>query len=270
MTTDELERDLRRLAEPSEADERLRLALRSTLADRARPQPRRRVSRRVAFALAAIAAAGATAAAVLVGTSGSGGPAPADAAIIRHAIHAVAAPADRILHVKVVGVQNATQIAGEWWQETSPPYASRGIKGEVGHQGEAADTGTTTLQYDPGTNTIYERPDSSPPTFTDPISQVREELERGQAHVAGTVTIDGTPLIKIDLPNGLVGYFDQTTYLPRYLDDPQRNGGDIVRLRVATYEYLPLSATNRTLLSIPAQHPGARLDTNPNDAPSGK
>ena len=65
-------------------------------------------------------------------------------------------------------------------------------------------------------------------------------------------------------------HFDKTDYMPRYLDDPQRDGGDVVRLRVATYEYLPLTPANRALLSISAQHPGARIDTKPADASNGK
>ena len=149
----------------------------------------------------------------------AGGPGLANAAIIHHAFKAVSCPANRILHVKVVGVQNGVPIAGETWQETSAPYANRGIKGEVGHQGEAADNGTTTSQYDPRTNTIYEQPDSSSPTFSDPISQVRKELAKGAAEVDGSVVIDGVSLYKISLPNGLVGYFDKNDYMPRYLDD---------------------------------------------------
>jgi hypothetical protein len=155
-------------------------------------------------------------------------------------------------------VQNGVQVQAEWWQETSPPYASRGIKGSAGHQGEFSDNGTTSLEYESGTNTITEQRDSSPPTFTDPVSQVRQELARGEAHVAGTVVIGGTSLYKIDLPNGLVGYFDTNDFLPRYLDDPQRDGS-VVRLRVVAYEYLPMTVPNEALLSITAQHPTAHI-----------
>jgi len=265
-----LEGDLQALAKEQENDERLRLALRRQLAERLQPRSSRRLSRRIGFGLAAAAAAALAAIAALVGTGGSGGPGLANAAIIHHAIKAVSCPANRILHVKVVGVQNGVAIAGETWQETSAPYADRGIKGEVGHQGEAAENGTITSQYDPGTNTIYEQPDSSSPTFNDPLSQVRKELAKGAAQVDGSVVIDGVSLYKISLPNGLVGYFDKNDYMPRYLDDPQRDGGDVVRLRVAAYEYLPMTPANRALLSISAQHPGARIDTKPADALSGK
>ncbi len=270
MTMNDLEHDLKNLAEPQEADERLRLAVRAELVEQLQLRPIRRRRMRLALTSAALATAAIVVAILaLVGTGGSGGPAPADAAIIHLAIKAVSSPANEILHVRVDGVQNGTAIVGEWWQQTSPPYASRGIKGEVGHQGESSDDGHTTFEYDPSTNTIYERPDASPPTFTDPISQIREELRNGDAQVEGVVVIGGASLYKIDLPNGLVGYFDRNTYLPRYLDDPQRDGSDVVRLHVTTYEYLPLTQSNRALLSVTAQHPGARIDTNPGDAPGG-
>ncbi|MDQ6803829.1 MAG: hypothetical protein M3065_02425 [Actinomycetota bacterium] len=118
--------------------------------------------------------------------------------------------------------------------------------------------GTSSFEYDPTTNIVYEQPDSSHPTFADPISQVRQELANGQAQVAGMVTIDGVSLDKIDLPQGLVGYFDIRGYRPRHLDDPQRDG-TVVRLRVAAYEYLSMTPPNRALLSVTAQHPSARI-----------
>ncbi len=262
-----LERDLKMLAEPRQDDERLRRALRGRLATRLQSRPRRRLSMRIALG-SAVAAATAAAIAVLalVGAGGSGGPPIANAAIIHHALTAVTWPANAILHERVVGVQNGVPVAAEFWQETSPPYASRGIKGEVGQQGDFADDGTTSSQYDPRTNTISERPDTSRPTFTDPISQIRQELADGQAQVTATAVIDGASFYKIDLPHGLVGYFDRNDYRPRYLDDPQRDG-IVVRLRVAAWEYLPMTSTNRALLSITAQHPTARIATHPSGEP---
>ncbi|MBV9366874.1 MAG: hypothetical protein JOY89_21775 [Solirubrobacterales bacterium] len=217
----------------------------------------------------AVAAAAAVAFVMVIGTGSSGGPGVADAAIIHHALRAVTPPANQILHTKVVGTQNGVTVAGEVWRETTPPYAGRGIKGPLGHQEEFSDNGTTSFEYDPATNTIYEHPDSSsPPAFTDPVAQVRQELASGQAHVNGTIVIDGASLYKIDLPHGLVGYFDTRSYAARYLDDPQRDG-TVVRLRVAAYEYLPMTPSSRDLLSVTAQHPRARIDSNPNDGPAG-
>ena len=267
MTTDELERDLTTLAEPQQADERLRLTIRAQLGEHLQARPRRRLRTRLTLGAAAVAAAAiAVAIVALIGTGGSGGLAPADAAIIHHAIRAITSPANSIVHVKETGVQNGTPVAAEWWQQTSPPYANRVTKGPVGQQGEAADNGTTSFQYDASANTIYESPDSSPPTLIDPISIVAEELAHGSAQVAGTVTIDGASLYKIDLPNGVVGYFDRTNYRPIYLDNPQRDGS-VVRMQVVTYEQLSMTPENEKLLSITAQHPNARVDTNPSDAP---
>ena len=136
---------------------------------------------RIALGTAAVAAAAATIAIVTdLGTSGSGGPAVADAAVIHHALTAVTGPADAILHEKVIGVQNGVPVEAEWWQQTSPPYASRVIKGPVGHEGEVSDNGTTSFEYDPGTNTITEQPDSSPPTPIDPVSKSARSLPAGR------------------------------------------------------------------------------------------
>jgi hypothetical protein len=254
-----LERDLQRLAEPREEDELVRLALRRQLAAMTAPRPRRRRSVRIALGIAAVAAAAAAIAIVTdVGTSGSGGLSVADAAVIHHALTAVTGPANSIVHEKVVGVQNGVPVEAEWWQQTSPPYASLVIKGPVGHEGEVSDNGTTSFEYEPRTNSITEQPDSSPPTPIDPVSQVRQELASGQSQVAGTVVIGGSTLYKIDLPNGLVGYFDTSDYRPRYMDDPQR-GGSVVRVRVVAYDYLPMTASTRGLLSVTAQHPSARV-----------
>jgi len=44
------------------------------------------------------------------------------------------------------------------------------------------------------------------------MAQVREELASGQAHEAGTVTIAEVSLYRIDLPHGLIGYFDTVDY----------------------------------------------------------
>jgi len=162
-------------------------------------------------------------------------------------------------------VQNGTTVLGETWQETSLPCASRGLKGPSGHTGEFADDGTSSFEYDPATNTISKQPDSSHPAFADPVAQVRQELAHGQAEETGTVTIGGVSLYRIELPHGLVGYFDTVDYLPRYLDDPQRDGS-VVRLRVAAYEYLAMTPTNRALVSITAQHPRAQVVIGPGAA----
>lgn len=262
MTTDELERDLKTLAEPRAEDEQLRLAIRATLAEELRPRTRAHRFTRLRLGAAAVAAVTVAIAVVaLIGTGGSGGPSAANAAILAHAARAITPPANLIVHVRETGVQpDGTPVGVEWWQETNAPYAIRLIKGRAGQQVEGAADGTTSSQYDPDTNTIYQHPDSRSPTLVDPIEAVRAQLAGGTAQVDGTVTIDGRALYKIELPNGVVGYFDRTDYRPVYLDNPQGDG-TVVRTQVNAYEELPLTPANEKLLSITAQHPGARVET---------
>jgi hypothetical protein len=262
MTTDELERDLKTLAEPWAGDERLRLAIRATLGEQLQERPKNRRRTRLVVGTAAVAAATLAAAIVaLIGTGGSGEPSSANAAILAHVVRAINPPANLIVHVKETGVQrDGTRVAAEWWQETNPPYAMRLIKGAAARQAESAGDGTTVSEYDAGTNTIYEHPDSTSPTLIDPLETVRAALTNGTAQIAGAVTIDGRSLYKIELPDGVVGYFDQTDYRPVYLDNPQRDGG-VVRTQVITYEELSLTPENEKLLSITAQHPEASVET---------
>jgi hypothetical protein len=271
MTIDELERDLEALAEPRPDDELLRAAIRVTLIERLQGRPGRRRRTRLALGAAAVAAAALVAAIVaLVGAGGSGGPASANAAILAHVVDAITPPANMIVHVEETGAQpDGTPVTAEWWQETNAPYAMRLIKGPTGQAVESADDGTTSSSYDAGTNTIYQQPDSKSPTLIDPIETVRAGLTNGTAQVAGTVTIDGRSLYKIELPDGVVGYFDQTDYRPVYLDNPQGNGS-IVRTRVITYEELSLTPENEKLLSLAAQHPDARAQTGTPPGPVGQ
>jgi hypothetical protein len=267
MTTDQLERDLEKLAEPREADEQLRRAIRAQLGEQmlAGPthptRPTRRSKLELGLGWAAVAAVAIAVAMVSFGgPGGSAGPAAADAAIIRHALGAITLPANVIVHVKETGVQNGTPIEVEWWQQTSSPYALRMIKGAAGREVEAANDGTTSSRYDAGTNTVIETPSASAPALVDPIAGVRAQLASGDAQVAGTASIDGVSLYKIELPTGVIGYFDTANYRPIYLDNPQGDGS-VVRTRVVAYEELPMSLETEKLLSITAQHPQARVQT---------
>ena len=262
MRTDELERDLKTLAERRADDERLRVAIRAMLGEQLEAHPKRR--RRTLWALGGAAVTAATLAAAIVallGTVGSGGPASADAAILAHVARTISPPANLIVHVKEAGVQpDGTPVAVEWWQETNPPYALRLIKGRAGQLVEGTADGTTSSRYDAGTNTIFQSPSSAPPTLVDPIESVRAALRDGTAQVAGSVRLDGRALYKIELPTGVVGYFDKNDYRPVYLDNPQHDGS-VVRTKVLAYEELPLTSENEKLLSITAQHPGASVQT---------
>lgn len=261
MTTDELERDLLTLADPRPDDAQLRLALRATLSEQLQQRRGRPRRRRLALGSAALTAA--ALAAAIVAVVGTGGPSSADAAILAHVSRTMSPPANLIVHVKENGaLSDGTPVVVEWWQATNPPYALRLIKGQGDQLGEGAADGTTSFQYDPETNTIYQQPESDPPRLVDPIESVRAGLADGTAQVDGTVTIDGRSLYKIEMPDGVVGYFDKSDYRPVYLDNPQR-GGDAVRTKVTAYEELPLTSENRKLLSITAQHPRATVATGP-------
>jgi hypothetical protein len=197
-----------------------------------------------------------------------GGPSVAEAAVLHRTLAAVTGPAGTILHFKATGVTNGSAVLVDQWRETSPPYASRGLDGQVGDLVEFANDGSTSYLYDTTTNTIYEQPDSRAPTFTDPVSLIRQQLASGQASLVGTTTIGGQSLYQIQLDNGVTAYVDTTSYIPRYVDEPQRNGNTL-RLDVVAYEHLAATPANTQLLSITAQHPNAQIDTNPNDWPTG-
>jgi hypothetical protein len=220
MTTEQLERDLRTLAEPREGDEHLRRAVRAHLDEHMPVRAKPRLRLRLGVGLAGAAAA---AVALVVVSLGGPGGSTANAAIMRHALQAITPPADAIVHVKEIG----TQVEAEWWQQTSPPYALRMIKGPIGNEVETVS--------------------SSAPALVDPIESVRDQLASGGAQVAGTETIDGMSYYKIELPTGVVAYFDTTSYMPVYLDNPQR-GGSVVRTRVVTYEELPMTQDTAKLL----------------------
>jgi hypothetical protein len=261
MTTDELERDLRTLTAPRAEDEDLRLAIRATLSDNLETQPTGR--RHTRFLLGSAAAVAATVAAAIVVLIGAGGPSPADAAVLAHVTQAMTPPANIIVHVKETGTQaDGTPVSAEWWQSTNAPYAMRLIKGSADYMGEGAADGTISSEYDARTNTISQHPDSKAPRLVDPVESARAALAAGTADVAGTVTIDGRSLYKIELRNGTTGYFDKTDYRPVYIDNPQHDG-TVVRTRVITYEELPLTPENEKLLSLTAQHPDAAVTTSP-------
>jgi hypothetical protein len=262
-TSDEtrIERDLIELARPSPRDDAFARSLRGELAERtvggrserkrARPLLRWRL-----LAIGTAVALAAAAAAMVLGTRGTGGPETAAAGVLAHARQALTPPANRIVHVKLVGAG----VFHESWQLTSPPHSARWI-GTLGGGPEISDDGTNEYLYDGPANTIYSRPSVAPLHLTGPLSQIRADLASGAAHVAGTATIDGRQLHVVRLPHGFVAYIDPSTYRPRFVDYPTGRG--VVRLRVAALEYLPKTAATLPLLSLQAQHPEARVKLDP-------
>ena len=238
---------------------------------RERDHRTRHSSGRVALRLGlpgAAVVAGCTAGIVLLISGGirGGGPSSADAAIIRHAAAAFAAPPNEIFHYELQG----GGFVAESWQLTSAPYSFLGGKGPVGSVMYASDDGTTVAFYDPTTNTITQTPSlKKPAALNNPLTDIKQALQNGQARVLGTAMVDGTTTYQVQLAdqNGfdaqsLIAYVDQASYRPIEIADPQNNG-TIVRLRVVAFEYLPATAANRSLLNLTAHYPNAQVVSNP-------
>jgi hypothetical protein len=109
---------------------------------------------------------------------------------------------------------------------------------------------------------------SADPTSSDFRGQILALLRSGEARVVGHRTIDGQDTIEIASADGHTSYFvDPGTYRPVELRTRGTDGGTALRFR--TYETLELGA-NRSLLSLTAQHPGARVDRDPADYQSAE
>jgi hypothetical protein len=129
------------------------------------PRGRRRAGTRPSTTVAARLAAVGVAAAVAIGaafalTGDRGGVTPASAAVVKHALAAVAQHPGTILHVDVSGTQTADGTPtvawrDESWQQNSAPYARRQVEKSSDGTTESASAGKTEQVYDPVTNTIY-------------------------------------------------------------------------------------------------------------------
>jgi hypothetical protein len=91
-------------------------------------------------------------------------------------------------------------------------------------------------------------------------------LQSGNARVAGRVTVDGRPAIKIAI-SGVPGYqrmtyyVDPTTYQPIELDNYGSSSKDLTRLVFHVYQQLPLKGNARLLRLHTAV--GTSVDHNP-------
>jgi hypothetical protein len=270
-----LERDLAELARPTRRDGSFRRELRADLAarvghgERPRGARRRLVARRrpATFVAAALAIAAAVAI-VLVGVRGTSTPEDASAAVVTHTAQALTPPPNRILHVKLVSEVHGGVMEGggyqESWQLTSGSHAGRFI-GTFAGGPEHANDGKTESMYDG--KKILTRPNPAPLELGDPLALVRENLDNGKARMIGETTIEGASVYKISLPDGYIGYFDTKTYRPLFLDSPTSGpsaaSGKLIRMRVVAMEYLRPTPANLQLLSLTAQHPGARVVKDP-------
>jgi hypothetical protein len=106
-------------------------------------------------------------------------------------------------------------------------------------------------------------PPDADPTGSGFRGQILALLRSGEARVVGHRTIDGQDAIEIASADGHTTYYvSPGTYRPIELDTRGTDGGTALRFR--TYETLDLGA-NRSLLSLTARHPGARIDRDPAD-----
>jgi hypothetical protein len=225
--------------------------------------PHRRLRLQLGAAGAASAATAATV--VLLTSGGATAPQAADAEILRHVASALAPSSGTVLHARaLVSAAGMAPQRYELWAQGAAPQAYRVIK--VGHEGSW--DGSEFSSYDAATNTISV---SSPEggqagrshTPDDYEAELRALVRSGQATVAGTSTIHGVPAYKLTvhgesggLVPGSTAYVAQSSYRPLVIDYNAR-GGETVTYEA--FEYLPATAANLRLVSLSAQHPGARV-----------
>ena len=95
-------------------------------------------------------------------------------------------------------------------------------------------------------------------------SAIQAALQHHQLTVDGLTTVDGRPALKLVTPAGSSQdpftqyYVDPETYAP--IKNVFRSGGDLTIITFHRYEVLPDTPHNRTLLSLTARHPTARID----------
>jgi hypothetical protein len=231
---------------------------------------RRRIKRAVAIGTpGGLAVLGLSLALVLgAGTS----PSPADAAILSSAQSALTPPPDSVFHVAAtITLGSGPAQPYELWSAGS---SYRFIK--FGY--EAASNGTTSSSYDAATNTLYVdiyNPQNHGPVDT--AATIRALISSGQAQVAGSAVVDGVPAYVLSLSGlpeggGLAnGTYDvaQSDYRPLLLHTTiacQQGPSCSETVQFQSYEYLPETSANLSLLDLSAQHPDATV-VNAGDVP---
>lgn len=90
-------------------------------------------------------------------------------------------------------------------------------------------------------------------------SDILKLLDSSQARITGHVSVDGRDAIRIESLDGKQVYLvDAATFDPIEWTTTGDSGG--VTLRFPVYEKLPVSSESMDLLSLEAQHPGAKIE----------
>jgi hypothetical protein len=262
----------------------------SQLEDAVRRERGRRPRRLVVRTCLAAAAAAAVALGVFSALPGN------SPSVVQRAEAALRNTDGAILHVVLTGTLNGTPTRLETWEQSSPPNDQRGIFDRGDRVIESAVANGVQQLYDPATNTIYVGEPAQGKGASSKAGAVAENaqsdryrakilalLQSGQVHEDGHVWVpsrdhgeghatvrdhgaghasDGRDSIRLASNDGTVWLLvDASTYDP--IEWHVSQDGQTADATFPTFERLAETPANEALLSLTAQHPGARVDRDP-------
>jgi hypothetical protein len=206
----------------------------------------------------------------------------ADAALLQRAWRAVTPPAHSIQHILQVQRQGSSVVTTESWQSVDDPGTLRWTQ-TTNQCGPWTTDESSTLHDEQWFDADHDRilqapldpakvraswPQDGPRTEFDPTVPFAAAVQRGDAHVAASMTLGGASATAIrwqptptDPTSENVLYVDPSTGTPiayawggGKLD---ATGGVVAHQRFLTYEFVPTSAAAEGSLSESAAHPQA-------------